>query len=188
MQISVPNEITGIPSIPWKNLEYITSNNSYAVSAKPLYTISGLWMEKFLSNTSILYLTGFNFPDTEQTVTGIELQLHVLRSARIEDLVIQITEGGLGLDGMPIPQGENIASIINPVQSSMYISEFAELVNPVGDYNIYGGATNMWGATLTSADIASPTFGVSISFRSNQIYPHTDLAYVNQVALRITYA
>ena len=121
MQISVPNEITGIPSIPWKNLEYVTSNDSYAVSAKPLYTISGLWMEKFLSNTSILYLTGFNFPDTEQTVTGIELQLHVLRSARIEDLVIQITEGGLGLDGMPIPQGENIASIINPVQSSMYI-------------------------------------------------------------------
>jgi len=188
MQISVPNEITGIPSIPWKNLEYITSNDSYAVSAKPLYTISGLWMEKFLSNTSILYLTGFNFPDTEQTVTGIELQLHVLRSARIEDLVIQITEGGLGLDGMPIPQGENIASTINPVQSDMYTGDYTTPMNPVGDYNIYGGSTDMWGATLTSADIASPTFGVSISFRSNQIYPHTDLAYVNQVALRITYA
>ena len=188
MQISVPNEITGIPSIPWKNLEYITSNDSYAVSAKPLYTISGLWMEKFLSNTSILYLTGFNFPDIQQVVAGIELQLHILRSARIEDLVIQLTDGGLDLNGMPIMIGENLASTVNPVQSDTYTGDYTTPLLQVGDYNIYGGATNMWGVTLSSADIASPTFGVVISFKSNQIYPHTDLAYVNQVALRVTYA
>ena len=188
MQISVPNEITGIDSIPWKNLEYITSNDSYAVSAKPLYTISGLWMEKFLSNTSILYLTGFNFPDIQQVVAGIELQLHILRSARIEDLVIQLTDGGLDLNGMPIMIGENLASTVNPVQSDTYTGDYTTPLLQVGDYNIYGGATNMWGVTLSSADIASPTFGVVISFKSNQIYPHTDLAYVNQVALRVTYA
>jgi len=187
-QISVPNNITGIDSIPWKNLEYITSNDSYAISAKPLYTISGLWMEKFLSNTSILYLTGFNFPDIQQVVAGIELQLHVLRSARIEDLVIQLTNGGLDLNGMPIMIGENLASTVNPVQSDMYTGDYTTPLLQVGDYNIYGGATNMWGATLTSANIASPTFGIVISFKSNQIYPHNDLAYVNQVALRITYA
>jgi len=188
MQIAVPNEITGISSISWKNLENISDNSSYAISAKPLYTISGLWMEKFLSNTSILYLTGFNFPNTGQTVAGIELQLHILRSARIEDLVIQLTDGGLDANGMPIMIGDNLASTINPVQSDMYTGDNTAPPQPVGDFNIYGGPDNLWGATLSSADIASPTFGVVISFKSNQIYPHTDLAYVNQIALRITYA
>ena len=191
MQISVPNDITGIDSIPWKNLEYITSKDSYAISAKPLYTISGLWMEKFLSNTSILYLTGFNFPDIQQVVAGIELQLHILRSARIEDLVIQLTDGGLDLNGMPIMIGENLASTVNPVQSNMYTGEYMDSPvppQPVGDYNIYGGPTNLWGTTLSSVDIINPTFGIVISFKSNEIYPHKDLCYVNQVALRATYA
>jgi hypothetical protein len=188
MQISVPNEITHVSSIDWQHLENVTSKDSYAVSKKPLYTISGFWMEKFLSNTSILYLTGFNFSDVQQVVAGIELRLHVLRSARIEDLVIQLTDGGLDLNGMPIMIGENLSSKINPVQSDMYTGDYTTPLNPVGDYNIYGGPDNLWGATLSSADIASPTFGVAISFKSNQIYPHNDLVYVNQVALRITYA
>ena len=188
LQISVPNEITGQNSIDWTGLENITSQSSYATTVKPLYTISGLWMEKFLSNTSILYLTGFNFPNTHQTVSGIELRLNVLRSARIEDLVIQLTDGGLDLNGMPIIIGENVASTVNPVQSDMYTGEVTVPLNPVGDFNIYGGPTDLWGATLSSADIASPTFGIVISFKSNIIYPHSDLAYVNQVALRITYS
>jgi hypothetical protein len=46
----------------------------------------------------------------------------------------------------------------------------------------------MWGTELTSEQLADPTFGIVISFKSNVIYPHTDLAYVNQVALRVTCA
>ena len=131
-QVSIPNEITGIPSIDWTGLEYISNTGSYAVSKRPLYTISGLWMEKFLSNTSQIWLTNFNIPTNPNTLTGIEFQLNIQRAARIEDLIIQLT-----LNGELI--GENQASWVNPVQSDMYTGDFTEPLNPVGDYNVYGG-------------------------------------------------
>ena len=180
-QVSIPNEITGIPSIDWQGLEYISNTGSYAVTKKPLYTISGLWMEKFLSNTSQIWLTGFSIPNNNSTLTGIEFQLNIQRAARIEDLIIQLT-----LNGELI--GENQASWVNPVQSNMYTGDFTEPLNPVGDYNVYGGPTNLWGTALTSTDITDPTFGVVISFKSNTTYPHSDIAYVDQVAVRTTYA
>ena len=180
-QISIPNEITGIPSIDWQGLEYISNTGSYTVSKKPLYTISGLWMEKFLSNTSQIWLTGFNIPTNSSTLTGIEFQLNIQRAARIEDLIIQLT-----LNGELI--GDNQASWVNPVQSDMYTGDFTEPLNPIGDYNIYGGPTNLWGTTLSNVDVIDPSFGVVISFKSNTTYPHSDIAYVDQVAVRTTYA
>jgi len=180
-QVTVPNEITGIPSIDWTGLEYISNTGSYAVSKRPLYTISGLWMEKFLSNTSQIWLTGFNITANDNQLTGIEFQLHIQRAARIEDLLIQLT-----LNGELI--GDNQASWVNPVQSDMYTGDFTEPLNPIGDYNIYGGPTNLWGTTLSNVDVTDPSFGVVISFKSNTTYPHSDIAYVDQVAVRTTYA
>jgi hypothetical protein len=180
-QQNIPNEITGIPSIDWNFSPNGIAPNVYASSKKPLHTVSGLWMEKFLSNTSQLWCTGFKFPNTGTTVVGIEFQLNVLRAARIEDLIIQLT-----LNGQLI--GNNYASTVNPVQSDMYTGTLLEPLNPVGDLNIYGGPRDLWGTTLTAANIADPTFGVVVSFKSNVIYPHSDTAYVDQASLRITYA
>ena len=181
-QVSIPNEIVpGNDSIDWNFNTHMISSNAIAVTKKPLHTISGIWMEKFLSNTSQLWLTGFHFPNTGRTLAGIEFQLNILRSARIEDLLIQLT-----LNGELI--GDNRASTVNPVQSDMYTGNLIEPLNPIGDYNIYGSSSDMWGTELVSSNVADPTFGVVISFRSNIIYPHTDLAYVDQVGLRITYA
>jgi hypothetical protein len=180
-QVETIDDITGLPNIAWNHSEFLISSDSCATTAQPLYTISGLWMEKFLSKTNQLWLTNLNIPTNTNSLTGIEFQLHLQRAARIEDLLIQLT-----LNGSLI--GENRASTINPVQSDMYTDDFTTPLNPVQDYNIYGSATDMWGTTLTSADIVDPTFGIVISFKSNQIYPHRDLAYVDQVGIRITYA
>jgi hypothetical protein len=180
-QVTIPNEITGYPSIDWNNLQSITDTGSYAVTQRPLYTISGLWMEKFLSNTSQIWMTEFNFPIYDGTLIGIEFQLRIQRASRIEDLLIQLTLGGDLI-------GDNMASVINPVQSNMYTGDFTEPLYPVGDYNIYGGPENLWGTQLSNEDIMDPTFGIVISFKSNTTYPHSDLAYVDQVALRATYA
>lgn len=225
-QVSVPNEITGIPSIDWNFNPTIIADHAAAVTKTGLYTISGMWMEKFLSNTSQLWCTQLGIPNRfdivnflledntdllqednvsllhleelstslflqqpevansngTELVQGIELLLDVKRVARIEDLVIQLT-----LNGQLI--GDNLASTINPVQSDMYTGDFTTPVNPVGDRHIYGSGTDLWGTTgLTAANIADPTFGVVVSFKSNPIYPHKDLAYLSQVALRITYA
>ena len=175
------NAITNQWSIPWNWNPYNISSSTTAITTRPLYTISGLWMEKFLSNTDQLWCTGFNIPASSQTVVGIEVELNVQRASRIEDLIIQLT-----LNGNII--GDNRASTVNPVQSDMYTGDYTTPLNPVGDYNIYGSSTDLWGTTLTAAQLANSTFGVVISFKSNQIYPHSDLAYVDQVGIRITYA
>ena len=282
-QVTVLNEITHSSSIDWDGLDLIGTSYSFARSKKPLYTIPGFWMEKFLSKTNQLWLTGFNFPQASvvssqvgtqitgiepwdyhsgdypyawitngnnapifsslyaigpsivgwtfysssypenpvtitawnpdntgsslnfsadpgpgpytahspdyapqvlAALTGIEFRLGIQRAARIEDLLIQLT-----LNGELI--GDNIASTVNPVESNMYTGEYMDSPippQPVGDFNIYGAADNLWGTTLSSIDIQDPSFGIVISFKSNEIYPHTDLCYVNQVALRATYA
>jgi len=179
--VTIPNTVTGYPSIDWNFNPNVIADTVEAVTKKPLHTISGLWMEKFLSNTSQLWCTNYNFPNTGGTVVGIEFQLNVKRAARIEDLIIQLT-----LNGQLI--GNNYASTINPVQSNMYNGDNIPSI-PVGDINIYGGSADLWGTTgLTADNIADPTFGIVVSFKSNEIYPHTDLAYLSQVGLRITYA
>jgi hypothetical protein len=179
-QVASINDITLQPTIPWEHSENVINESQYAVTKSGLYTISGLWMEKFRSSTNELWTTSYNIPNFG-SVVGIELQVGVQRAARISDLVIQLT-----LNGELI--GYNYASGINPVQSDMYTAEFTTPMAPIGDYHIYGGNSDMWGTTLTSTDIANATFGAVVSFQSNQIVPHRDLAYLDQVAIRITYA
>jgi hypothetical protein len=181
---SVPlhNEVTDNWSIPWNYNSSSVSDNSVAYTADSLYTISGLWMEKFLSNTDQMWCTGFNILNLNNTVVGIELALYVQRAGRIQDLIIQLVRNGQLI-------GDNRASTVNPVQSDMNTGEFTTPLNPVGDYNIYGGHNDLWGiSNFSSADVADSTFGVAISFKSNETYPHRDIAYLSQVALRITYA
>jgi hypothetical protein len=179
-QVALTDQATGRPSIPWHFDPTQINSVSPASTTDSLYTISGLWMEKFLSLTNQLWLTGFHIPNNGQTPIGIELQLNTYRQSRIEDLTIQLC-----FDGELI--GLNHASQENPVQSSMYTGDNPP-AHPVGDYNIYGSGTDMWETTLTNEQLADPTFGIVIGFKSNTIYPHRDLAHVDQVGIRITYA
>jgi hypothetical protein len=167
------------PLIGW-NINGTLSPDNSITSKQPLHTISGLWMEKFLSNTNELWCTKFNIPDTELPIIGIELYLDIHRVARIEDLRIQ-----LRLNNEYI--GDNMASPVNPVQSNMYTGENSPLLPIVGNKNVYGGPTETWGTTLTNTDVSNDSFGVAISFRSTQVYPHRDLVIVNQIGLGITY-
>ena len=175
------NHVLNITSIPWKNLEFLRGESNYATSVKPIYTISGFWQEKFYTETDQLVTTGYGFSDTGTQVVGIEALVSLRRSSRVQDLVIQLTfKGNL--------VGDNLASAINPVQSNMYTGELDIPPTPVGDINIYGGPSELWGREWTSAEIADPSFGIAVSFKSNQIVPHRDLVYFDQLALRITYA
>ena len=180
-QVTNFNSVTNQPSIDWQHSELAINTNSYAVTKSGLYTISGLWMEKFRSETSELWCTGLRIPVQEGTISGIEVQLNVQRVARVQDLVIQLTLGGELI-------GENRASDINPVQSNMYTGDYDLTPIPINDYNIYGSPTDMWGTELTTDDISDETFGVVISFQSNSVMPHRDLVYVDQLAVRVTYA
>jgi hypothetical protein len=180
-QVSSHNNITNRPSVDWDFNSQAIGPNSPASTLGTLYTMSGFWQEKFYSETSQLFITDFNFPANAGTVTGIELELTVQRVARIQDLIVQLTFNGEII-------GDNRASINNPVQSDTYTADVTVPLHPIDDYNIYGSSTDMWGTALSNMDVTDPSFGVVLSFRSNVIYPHRDVVYVDQVALRITYA
>lgn len=179
-QVASFNDITNTPSIGW---DFVNPSRPQSVlTVKPLYTISGFWQEIFRSVTSELWYTNFSIPDTELTIVGIEVDLEMQRNARVQDLTVQLV-----FDGELI--GENQASIVNPVQSSMYTGEVTVPLSPAGNYHTYGSPSSLWGTSnLTTAMLADSSFGVAISFQSNAIYPHLDFAQVSRVTLRITYA
>ena len=158
-------------TIPWKNLSLSTSLESYAVSESTLYTISGLWMERFRSKTSQIWTTNYQILVLSNTLTGIELRVNVLRSARIQDLIIQLTLNG------------ELIGINYAVDMTTQYA-YQHNIPLVGDYNIYGGNLDLWGTELTTQDIQNNTFGAVVSFQSNETLPHRDLVYINQLAIR----
>jgi hypothetical protein len=178
--VQLTEQATGHPSIAWKFDATQINKTAPASSKQPLYTISGLWMERFLSLTDQLWFTGFNIPNNLGTPVGIELELNTYRQGRIQDITVQLC-----FDGELI--GMNHASLDNPVQSSMYTGD-NPVATPAGDYHVYGTNTDMWATELTSEQIADSTFGIVIGFKSNTIYPHRDLAHIDQVGIRVTYA
>ena len=64
-------------TIPWNDINLSTSNDAYAVSSNTLYTISGLWMERFRSKTNQLWTTNYQIPSLSNTIIGIELRVNI---------------------------------------------------------------------------------------------------------------
>lgn len=177
-QIMTTSDATGYHSIPWMHVESINSNSA-AYTETGLHTISGMWFEKFLSYTNQLWCTGFNIPQHSGTVAGVELTVDVHRAARIQDSVIQLTYQGQLI-------GENYA-ILAPIVTDI---NTGNTISPIQtpDLHVYGGPSDLWGATLTPEIVSDPSFGVVIAFGSNPSMPHRDVVYLSQVALQITYA
>ena len=149
--------------IAWTHSDDAISKTTYAVSAEPLHTIPGLWQEIYASRTNQLICTGFNFNLVGTGVQGIEVQVGSIRLARIQDYIIQLT-----LNGELI--GDNLAD------------------GNIQDLKIFGSNSSLWGTNLTIDNINDPTFGIVVAFRSHVSIPHRDLIYVDQIAMRITYA
>jgi hypothetical protein len=114
---------------------------------------------------------GHNFPITIQTsnydpvspsLLGVEVQFNSIRSNRVQDYLVQLV-----LNGALV--GDNIA---DPTTDNL---------------KTYGSSTNVWNSNITINDITKISFGVAISLRSNVLTPHSDLGYLDQVRMRITY-
>jgi hypothetical protein len=96
------------------------------------------------------------------TILGIEVQFNSLRVNRVQDYIVQLV-----LNGALV--GDNIA---DPITDNL---------------KTYGSPTNIWNSSIALTDMSNATFGVAISLRSNVLTPHSDLGYLDQVRMRITY-
>jgi hypothetical protein len=110
--------------------------------------------------TYFLKVTGFNFIDVPDVVSGIEAKITSNRYGRITDETIQLT-----LNNTVI--GDNQASLdLNPIK-------------------IYGGQDNIWNTNLTTAGILDASFGIVLRFQSHPRWPHKSSMLLDSVELRI---
>jgi hypothetical protein len=110
--------------------------------------------------TYFLKITGFNFINVPDVISGIEMKLSMNRFGRITDDTIQLTVGNS-------LKGENQANLI---------------LDPI---KIYGSESNKWESNVTKSDVLDSSFGVVIRFKSHPHWPHKTSALIDSVELRI---
>jgi hypothetical protein len=177
---TIITQVEDTDNISWDYINNIKSANSYAVTNKPLYTISGLWQERFKTYTNQIWTTGYNIAPLG-AITGVEVSMSAMRLNRIQDYIVQLC-----LNGELI--GLNYAINVPPDVANMYSGDTGTPFPPSSDKTSYGGPLDMWGTELTLEDITNPTFGVVVALQSHVMYPHRDLGYIDQISLRVHYA
>lgn len=137
-----------------------TSNLQYVSSLGDLVHISRSPKPDIVNKTYYLQLTGFNFQNLPETISGLSVRLTANRSGRVTDDTVQLC-----LDGELI--GQNQASL--------------ELL----PLKIYSGDSAYWGVNLTSSLVQNPLFGITIRFKSHPSWPHRTPIDIDAVELQI---
>lgn len=144
------DNFSGLKSIDGRSIK--TSRDLLHIAREPRHDIR--------EKTYFLKITGFNFNDVPETISGIEARITSNRYGRITDETIQLT-----LNDTVI--GDNQASLdLNPIK-------------------IYGGQDNIWNTNLTTAGILNSSFGLVLRFQSHPRWPHKNSIMLDSVEVRI---
>lgn len=137
------------------------------------------------TNNSVLELTGFGFSiPTGATILGVQVQFDVLQyggtTGNVRDSLVKLVKGGNRV-------GTDYATGTNWTGSASTLT--------------YGGFTDLWGTTLTVADVNASNFGVSIRVRNTTggdrtagvdavrmlvVYQALDAAYLSYAASTVS--
>ena len=154
-----------ISHIAWYELDGFsnlkTLNGIGTSTVSPLLHISRQPRNDIKMQTYFLRITGFNFLNLPETVSGIQFKLTMNRGGRITDETVQLCFNGDLI-------GENRAGLnLDPIQ-------------------IYGSDTDSWGVdNLTLGMIQDPSFGIVVRFQSHPGWPHKTTPIVKGVELKI---
>lgn len=114
---------------------------------------------------------GFNIPGNA-TITGVTAKIDAWAAKTWNDTFVRLVK--------------NVGNVAQ-VQTVSNRSTGATL--PRSDsmtYVIYGSATDLWGLTLTPADINDPNFGLAYSI-SHGVFNKIDTVFVNHMTLKVDY-
>jgi hypothetical protein len=115
----------------------------------------------FTNKTYFLAITGFNFLNLPNIISGINLRIDMQRHGRVTDDTIQLI-----LNGNPI--GDNKATLVLDMKK------------------YYGGNNDLWNVNNLNQDMLNDTsFGVLIRFKAHPSFPHKDGAILNSVQVQI---
>lgn len=164
-ELKHPNTIQQVSTVDgdlsWTDDYSFSSAENFNITTGELYRIAMRDKQVKVNYAKQLWCTNFNFSNIG-TVVGIELELKTQRLARIQDYVIQLTyDGELVGDNLYNDRAEN--------------------------YQIYGSSTNLWGRTWTAEEIESASFGIVIQLGPHKSIPHSEIGYIDSVALKVHY-
>jgi hypothetical protein len=151
--------------------ELLNDGPGALVTTKPLLHIARSPKTDLTYNTCYLELTGFNFTNVPEAVSGISAVIVMNRGGRIADETIQLTYQG-ELIGSNRPAG-----IMDPITS-------ASLLAPVTHY---GGVNDTWDIkNLTLGMITDPSFGITVRYQSHPRWPHSTSPTLRSIQLQIS--
>lgn len=149
----------GVGDTAWSNMGNATSsNNSYMTAALGSGTKT--------TQTGLFTNFGFAIP-TGATILGVEVlgERKTSTGTRGKDQTVQLIKGGT-------QQGNNKASATAYTTSDVQVT--------------YGGATDLWGLTLTYSDINASNFGVA--FRANNNASGSATVSVDVINIKVYYS
>lgn len=150
--------------VAWDNERNFSSlkskDGSHTKTIRDLLHIARDPKHDILEKTYFLKLTGFQFMNVPQSLSGIELKITMNRFGRITDDTIQLC-----------------------LSDNLIGQNFADL--NLAPIKIYGSATDLWNTSLTSNNILENTFGVVLRFQSHPRWPHRSSAFIDAVEIRV---
>jgi len=127
---------------------------------KVLYHIARSPKPDIKNKTYYLKLTGFNFSNLPESISGIELRITAQRYGRVVDDTIQLI-----LNDEEV--GTNHASL------------------PIHVTKVYGGQADLWNTELNFTDVSNNSFGVLLRFKAHPSWPHSSPMFIDSVEMRI---
>lgn len=139
----------------------LRSNNGSVGTLGKLIHVARSPKPNVTNKTYYLKLTGYNFSNLPDQISGIELRLNSRRAGRITDDTITLTYNNNFI-------GDNQANFdLNPMK-------------------IYGREDFVWGLdSISKETLQDSSFGVVVRFKSHPQWPHSEPIDLMSVQLRI---
>lgn len=138
-----------------------SSNSSVVGTLGNLIHIARSPKPNIRNKTYFLKMTGFNFTQLPNSISGVELEINSNRAGRVTDEMISLVYNNELI-------GDNQASL------------------EVAPTKIYGGSNSLWGLNqLLTTTAENSSFGVVARFQSHLQWPHTSPMDLISVRLRI---
>jgi hypothetical protein len=140
--------------------EGILDATSNIISTLPVRGTSTSTRGLITRESNSLLFSNFNLPSIDN-ITGIEVEVHVTRLARIQDKQIQLYFNK--------PVGKNLANL------------------DAADITVYGSSQEKWGLQFSNIDFTSNNFGVIVDFQPHTQYPSSNQIYLRSVKILVQY-
>jgi hypothetical protein len=155
-----PKKVKSIASdeIEFTDGDDVLDSTSNIASMAPVKGVSTSYGELVTLESQSLVFTDFGFDVDNDKVTGIEVELHVTRLARIQDRVVQLWKN-------------NKAAGINKADLD------------AADIWSYGGSNDIWKTQRNNFNNSG--FGLLLDFQPHTRYPSSNTVYLRRVRMRL---